>query len=156
MGLVAEEQIVDEISADRRNLQACQQRQMTVLKTLDKIEADIVTVTRREKSDRLSARVRLRFRLSDQQDEDVGEMFVSIELIEKESYRWRRTKRQIIDTAWEWLDGYFDGASLGFEGENLFSDILDGKHRLSYCGLTQEEEHSLQQELLKIEREVAV
>lgn len=128
---------------------------MTVVETFDKIGADVITVTRREKSDRLSARVRLRFRLADQQDTTVGEMVVCIELIERESYRWRRTKRRIIDRAWEWLDSYFDGVSLGLEDENLFANLLDDTHDLSCSGLTPEEEQNLQQELRQIEREVA-
>lgn len=128
---------------------------MTVLETFEKIEADVITVTRHENCDLLSAQVKLRFRLSDQQDASIGEMFVCIELIERESYRWRRTKRRIIESAWEWLDRYFEGANLGFEVENLFSDILDDRHDLSNGGLTPEEERSLQEELRKIERDVA-
>lgn len=128
---------------------------MTVLETFEKIEADVITVTRHENSDLLSAQVKLRFRLSDQQDASICEMFVCIELIERESYRWRRTKRRIIESAWVWLDRYFEGANLGFEVENLFSDIPDETHGLSNGGLTPEEEHSLQEELRKIERDVA-
>lgn len=128
---------------------------MTGLETFEKIEADVITVTRHENSDRLSAQVKLRFRLSEQQDPYIGEMFVCIELIERESYRWRRTKRRIIESAWDWLDRYFEGANLGFEVENLFLDILDDTHDLSNGGLTPEEERSLQEELRKIERDVA-
>lgn len=128
---------------------------MTGLETFEKIEADVITVTRHENSDRLSAQVKLRFRLSEQQDPYIGEMFVCIELIERESYRWRRTKRRIIESAWDWLDRYFEGANLGFEVENLFLDILDDTHDLSNGALTPEEERSLQEELRKIERDVA-
>lgn len=128
---------------------------MTVLETFEKIEADVITVTRHENSDRLSAQVKLRFRLSDQQDSNIGEIFACIELIERESYRWRRTKRRIIESAWQWLERYFEGVNLGSEVENLFSDIVDDPEGLSNGGLTPEEEHSLQQELREIEREVA-
>ena len=128
---------------------------MTGMDSFDKIEAEVIAVTRHEDSDRLSAQVKLRFRLSEQQDPNIGEMIVCTELIERENYRWRRTKRRIIESAWGWLDRYFGGANLGSEGENLFSDIFDDREGLSDGGLTAEEEQSLQQELREIEGDVA-
>lgn len=128
---------------------------MTGMDSFDKIEAEVIAVTRHEDSDRLSAQVKLRFRLSEQQDPNIGEMIVCTELIERENYRWRRTKRRIIESAWGWLDRYFGGANLGSENENLFSDIFDDPEGLSDGGLTAEEEKSLQQELREIEGDVA-
>lgn len=121
--------------------------------TLLRLNAEIVSVVRPQGTNEISARVRLRFRFSDLAESRAREMATSVSLIENDSFHWRRTKRQIVAAAWEWLDAYFDGARVGVDGDNLFSDIFDAGTGRNASGLTPEEEHSLQRELHSIEQD---
>ena len=122
---------------------------------IHRVGAEIITVTRSEKTDLISARVKLQFRLPDQAGRRAGKIVTAINLTEKDDFHWKRTKRRIVAQAWNWLHNYFEGLSVGADSHNLFNDVFPWEGKVNEYGLTPEEERSLQRELRSIEGERA-
>ena len=120
---------------------------------VQRVNAEVITVTRSGESHEVSAHVRLSFKLADQIAAGERELVTCIRLIQKDDFHWKRTKRRIVRRAWEWLHDYFEGAGFGDDCHNLFDDTCLKRVKLNQYGLTPEQEQSLQRELLSIERE---
>ncbi|MCE8507741.1 hypothetical protein KBY29_13820 [Ruegeria pomeroyi] len=117
--------------------------------------AAILGTSRDEDEARVSARVRLRFSLAGQQSPETSAIVVSVAVTAGQNQPWRRTRREILASAWHWLERYFDGASLESGDGNLFSDIFEEKPWQKGSGLTPTQERSLQRDLRRITREHA-
>lgn len=119
-------------------------------------ERAAIIETSRDKGDtRVAARVRLRFRLAGQHSAQVSAIVVSVAVSAGQTQPWRRTRRQILGRAWQWLESYFDGACLEPGDRNLFSDIFDDKVWQQGSGLSPAQERSLRRDLRRIERQSA-
>jgi len=122
---------------------------------VDRISVEIITVTRSEGTDLITARVKLQFRLADQVGCRAGEIVTSVNLSQRDDFHWKRTKHRIARQAWTWLDAYFEGTSVGTDCRNLFEDVFPAGAMQNEYGLTPEQERSLEQELRSIEQEFA-
>jgi len=122
---------------------------------VERIEAEIITVTRAEGTDLITARVKLHFRLTDQAGNRPGEIVTSVNLRQRDDFHWKRTKHLVTRHAWDWLDAYFDGRGVGSECSNLFREVFAESTAPNEYGLTPEQERSLARELRRIEQDFA-
>jgi hypothetical protein len=120
---------------------------------VQRVNAEVITVTRSGESHEVSAHVRLSFKLTDQIAVGEREIVTCIRLIQKDDFHWKRTKRRIVQRAWEWLQDYFEGADFGDDCHNLFDDTCLARATRNQYGLTLEQEQSLQRELISIEQD---
>ncbi|AAV94906.1 hypothetical protein KQ247_16920 [Ruegeria pomeroyi] len=118
--------------------------------------AAILGTKRNEDDARVFARVRLRFSLAGQQSAETSAIVVSVAVTAERNQPWRRTRRQILASAWHWLERYFDGASLEAGDRNLFSDVFEEQPWQKGSSLSPTQERGLQRDLRRIAREHAV
>lgn len=116
-----------------------------------RIGAEIVNVSRSQDTNSVSAQVRLRYSFPDSGESAI---WTRAEVSAGTGERWRRTKRRIEASAWDWLEKYFDGACLDSDPVNIFSgEVFDGHTAAKgeTSGLAPEQEEELQRELRQIE-----
>lgn len=126
-----------------------------VTSDFDRIRAEIVYHALKQKTDNISAEVRLLFKFPNSAE---SVMLAHVEVPVVKGEHRGREKYRIEAAAWGWLERYFDDACFGSDQINIFSgkpcsECADDKPGTSELSPEQEEE--LQRELEQILRDYA-
>ena len=129
---------------------------MSMSEKICRVGSEIVHQSRCKDTSSITAQVRLRYRFPNHGESVI---LARVEVAEGTEDRWRRTRRRIEASAWDWLEQYFDGTCFDSDQANIFCDdvfdeSIDGAKKRS-AELSAEKKKDLQRELRQIELDFA-